>query len=86
MPLSPPVGFQFDVLALNESECQTARRVIGPKTPDCQAILPKKMPFFGLDLQAAGKWALRQADAGKNRIILCQTGDVIGAPGDYVVQ
>jgi len=44
------------------------------------------MPFFGLDLQAAGKWALRQADAGKNRIILCQTGDVIGAPGDYVVQ
>jgi len=65
MPLSPPVKYQFDVLALDKSECQTTPRVIGPRMPDCQAILPKKMPFFGLKLQAAGTWTLQKADAGK---------------------
>jgi hypothetical protein len=83
MPLSPPVKFQFDVLALKESECQTARWVIGLKTPGCQAILRKKMPFFGLDLPAAGKRTLRQTDAHEKPPPLSARQAKISAPGDY---
>jgi len=79
MPLSPSVGFQFDVLALDENECQTTRQLNGPKTPDCQAILTKKSPFLVWTFGLLANGRCDRPPQAKNCIILCQTGDLIGA-------